>query len=71
MLIDELGLVFNNTYAWATRWSNDGIILEARAYLDSALVSRAIVENESGFYHYYDDRTELKAGPVGIGCVNA
>ena len=52
--------MFNNTYAWATRWSNDRIIVEARA----------IVENESGFFHYFDDRTALKAGPVGIGCQN-
>jgi hypothetical protein len=65
------GLIFNNTYSWVTRWSTDGIIVEARAYLDSALVSKAVVENESGFFHYFDNRTALKPGPVGIGCQNA
>ena len=36
---------FNNTYCWVCRFEND-IIVEVRAYLDSALVQRLINENE-------------------------
>ncbi len=39
------GLLFNNTYCWVCRFDND-LIVEVRAYVDSALVERIIQENE-------------------------
>lgn len=36
---------FNNTYCWICRFQN-GIIVEVRAYVDSALVQKLIDENE-------------------------
>jgi uncharacterized protein len=39
------GKPFDNTYCWVVRFSNE-IIVEVRAYLDSALVQRLIDENE-------------------------
>ncbi|KAH9988765.1 hypothetical protein F4779DRAFT_271619 [Xylariaceae sp. FL0662B] len=40
------GMPFVNQYSWSTRWSEQGMIVEVRAYVDSALVTRAIVGNE-------------------------
>ncbi|MDO8870113.1 MAG: ketosteroid isomerase [Methanobacteriaceae archaeon] len=40
------GKPFNNTYCWITRFEND-IIVEVRAYVDSALVQKVIDENEN------------------------
>jgi ketosteroid isomerase-like protein len=37
---------FNNTYCWVCRFDNS-IIVEVRAYVDSALVQRLINENET------------------------
>ncbi len=39
------GMLFNNTYCWVCRFDND-LIIEVRAYVDSALVERVIQENE-------------------------
>lgn len=39
------GKPFNNTYCWVCRFEDD-IIIEVRAYVDSALVQRLINENE-------------------------
>jgi uncharacterized protein len=39
------GKPFDNRYCWIVHFSN-GIIVEVRAYLDSALVQRLIDENE-------------------------
>jgi ketosteroid isomerase-like protein len=39
------GKTFNNTYCWVCRFENN-IIVEVRAYVDSALVKRVIDENE-------------------------
>ena len=39
------GRPFNNTYCWIARFEGD-MIVEVRAYLDSALVQRLIDENE-------------------------
>jgi len=36
---------FNNTYCWICKFEND-IIVEVRAYLDSAMVENLIKENE-------------------------
>lgn len=36
---------FNNTYCWICRFKN-GVIVEVRAYVDSALVQKLIDENE-------------------------
>lgn len=44
------------------------MIVEVRAWLDSALVYKAITENESPEYTYTDQRTALEPGPVGVGC---
>lgn len=52
--VSEIGLVFNNRYAWAMRWNTDRIIVEVRAYLDSDLIAKAITENESEEYTYTD-----------------
>lgn len=49
------GLIFDNRYAWATRWDTDKTIVEARAYLDSALVSAALQQNELGTLFTYSD----------------
>ncbi|KAH8807426.1 hypothetical protein F5884DRAFT_857007 [Xylogone sp. PMI_703] len=65
------GLIFDNRYAWATRWNTKGVIVEARAYLDSVLVAKAITENESIEHTYLDQRTTLMNGPVGIGCATS
>ena len=43
----QLGLKFDNTYAWCMRFDEDGIIVEVRAYLDSWMVKQAIEENEA------------------------
>lgn len=43
----QLGLKFDNTYAWCIRFDEDGIIVEVRAYLDSWMVKQAIEENEA------------------------
>jgi uncharacterized protein len=40
------GKPFNNTYCWITRFEND-VIVEVRAYVDSALVQKVIDENEN------------------------
>jgi hypothetical protein len=62
------GLKYDNRFAWVTRWNTDWNIVEVRSYLDSALVQRAITENESAEYTYTDQRDTLKPGPVGINC---
>ena len=62
------GLVFDNTYAWVTRWNTQGYIVQVRGYLDSALITRALVENESEIFTYYDERNVPMLGPVGLNC---
>jgi len=42
----QLGLHFDNTYAWCMRFDKEGMIVEVRAYLDSWMVKQAIEENE-------------------------
>jgi ketosteroid isomerase-like protein len=39
------GMPFNNTYCWIVRFKNN-LIVEVRAYVDSALVQRVIDDNE-------------------------
>ncbi len=39
------GMPFNNTYCWIVKFENE-IIVEVRAYVDSALVQKVINENE-------------------------
>ncbi|KAI9658369.1 MAG: hypothetical protein M1821_002502 [Bathelium mastoideum] len=41
------GMPFINQYSWSTRWNENGEIVEVRAYVDSALVTRVITENEA------------------------
>lgn len=41
------GLKFENTYSWCVRFDEHSTIVEVRAYLDSWMVERAIVENET------------------------
>jgi ketosteroid isomerase-like protein len=55
----QTGLVFDNRYAWATRWNTAGFIVEARAYLDSTLVTAAINLNEAGLFKYSDLRPHI------------
>jgi hypothetical protein len=64
----NIGLQYDNRFCWVTRWNTEGIIVQVRAYLDSALVQRAITENESGEHTYTDQRAVLAPGPVGINC---
>ena len=40
------GKPFNNTYCWIVNFEN-GIIINVRAYVDSALVKRVLDENET------------------------
>lgn len=40
------GIPFNNKYCWIIKFKNE-IIIEVHAYLDSALVQKAIAENET------------------------
>ncbi|KAL6897417.1 hypothetical protein GGI43DRAFT_385286 [Trichoderma evansii] len=49
------GLKFDNRYAWATRWNTNATIVEARAYLDSMLVSQALQQNELGILFTYNN----------------
>lgn len=39
------GMPFNNTYCWIVKFRNN-MIVEVRAYVDSALVQKVIEENE-------------------------
>jgi len=39
------GMPFNNTYCWIVKFEKE-IIIEVRAYVDSALVQKVIDENE-------------------------
>lgn len=39
------GMPFNNTYCWVVKF-DDNLIIEVRAYVDSALVQKIIDENE-------------------------
>jgi hypothetical protein len=43
---DLNGKPFNNTYCWIVRFEKD-IIVEVRAYVDSALVQKVLEENEA------------------------
>ena len=54
----DLGLNFDNRYAWVTKWNTQGLIVEARAYLDSHLVSEALQQNELGTHFTYNDRKD-------------
>ncbi|KAJ9192896.1 hypothetical protein DTO164E3_8129 [Paecilomyces variotii] len=62
------GLKYDNRFAWVTRWNTRGEIAEVRSYFDSALVERALRENESPDYTYTDQRNTLVEGPVGLNC---
>ena len=66
-----VGLVFENTYSWSTRWNREGVILEVRVYVNSALLYKAITENESPEYNYTSQRTVLEPGPVGLNCATS
>lgn len=39
------GMEYNQRYAWVCRFNEKAIIVEVRAYLDSALVNKAIDQN--------------------------
>lgn len=43
------GWQFDNRYCWVVSFK-DGVIVQVRAYLDSAMVAKLISENEYGFY---------------------
>lgn len=63
-----LGLLYDNRFAWISRWNTDWKIVEMRAYLDSYLIYQALAQNELGQYNYTMERTALVPGPVGVGC---
>lgn len=62
------GLKYDNTFSWVTWWNTEDVIVQVRAWFDSALVVRAITENESPEYNYTDQRTALEPGPGGVNC---
>jgi ketosteroid isomerase-like protein len=62
------GLVYDNWFSWNSRWNTEGIIVEMRAYFDSALVTKVITENESGTFNYTVERTASFPGPLGVNC---
>lgn len=66
-MVPSAGLKYDNKFAWVTRWNTDGVMVEVRGYVDSALIYKAITENESGEYTYTDKRDVLMPGPVGAG----
>jgi uncharacterized protein len=43
----KTGMDYNNTFCWATRWNEEGKIVQVRAYLDTALVD-SIVHGSEG-----------------------
>lgn len=42
----KIGIEYNNTFAWATKWNSEGKIIQVRAYLDTALVRDAVEPTE-------------------------
>jgi hypothetical protein len=69
-MVHDLGLAYDNMFAWLMRWSTEGLIVQVDAFLDSALVQQIITENESGVYKYTDQRKTLRVGPMGQNCTN-
>lgn len=69
ILLDSYeGALFDNTYAWMTRWNNQGQIVQVRAYLDSALVAKSVFENEGPTNSTFTTvRDTLEPGPGGYG----
>ncbi|KAJ5151970.1 hypothetical protein N7492_010265 [Penicillium capsulatum] len=64
----RIGLIFDNHYPWATRWDSERCIVEARAYLDSALVAAALQQNEIGaLFTYVDPRDRILAFCDAVG----
>ncbi|KAK6443306.1 hypothetical protein LTR95_000132 [Oleoguttula sp. CCFEE 5521] len=39
------GMPYNQRYAWVMRFDDGGVIVQVRAYLDSALVQKAVDQN--------------------------
>lgn len=39
-------LAFEHDYVWLLRFNEEGIIVQGRAYVDTALLAMAIVQNE-------------------------
>ena len=61
------GFPFDNTYAWMTRWNAKGQIVQVRAYLDSALVARVVMENEASTNSTFTTvRNTIEPGPGGV-----
>ena len=66
-LIKGLGVFFDNTYAWMTRWNAEGQIVQVRAYLDSALVAKVVTENETPTNSTFtSQRDTFEPGPGGM-----
>lgn len=50
-----------------TRWNTDGMIVQGRAYLDSALVAKVVQENErQSNSSYLTPRLCVEPGPGGL-----
>ncbi|MCJ1355497.1 MAG: hypothetical protein MMC33_005489 [Icmadophila ericetorum] len=65
--ITLIGSEFNNTLAWFTRFNLLHQIVQVRAYLDSALVTRVVTENELPTNSTYTTpRLTLEPGYGGI-----
>ncbi|OJJ86357.1 uncharacterized protein ASPGLDRAFT_33268 [Aspergillus glaucus CBS 516.65] len=61
------GFHWTNNYAWVTRWNSASKIVQVRAYLDSALVGKAIKENEVTTNSTFSTmRDTYEPGPGGI-----
>ena len=48
VLMSPIGILYDNRFAWISRWNLDWKIVEMNAYLYSFLVNKVITENESG-----------------------
>lgn len=62
-----IGFKFVANFNWNTRWNTDGMIVQARAYLDSYLVAKVINENERELNSTFSTpRLCVEPGPGGL-----
>ena len=62
-----LGFRFVGNFNWMTRWNEQGMIVQARAYLDSELVAKVVMENEiTSNSTFSTPRLCIQPGPGGI-----
>ena len=59
MLITALGQPYHMTYNWNCRFDASGKIVQVRAYLDTALLTKVLRENEDQDCPIYQMRTGI------------